>query len=55
MAKIDVITVGHFSGGRNLSERGDTDPNERELDDLLIELQERVNTFGATGGGERPS
>jgi hypothetical protein len=47
---IQLISLGHFSGGRNLSERGDTDPGERQLDDLIVELQTDVNAANAAAG-----
>ncbi|MEN6368601.1 MAG: hypothetical protein ABFD77_02760 [Thermotogota bacterium] len=47
---ITEITLGHFSGGRNLSEKGDTDPNEKQLDDLILELQQACNANEAAAG-----
>lgn len=47
---ITEISLGHFSGGRNLAEKGDTDPNEKQLDDLILELQQSCNTNETAAG-----
>ena len=40
---ITVIEKGRFEGLSNVAENGDSDPVGRQLDDLIIELQEKCN------------